>query len=166
VYWKAGYLDDNSYKNQERKSEFSAKVLRWLKKSIAEVKRANPSDKIIIGIAPGHKPGSGNSLMTGLGVKSLHKDPVSVDPTLLQRSKEVPKQATSSGMRDVDTHLDSIDVVGDVAGKVVCILDDIWTSGCTLRACHQLVTEQGAKKVYLLVIGKTVSTTCDIDFDF
>ena len=152
VYWKAGYLDNNSHKNQERKREFSAKVLHWLEKSIAEVKSANPSDKIIIGIAPDHKPGSGNPLMTGLGVKSLHKDPVSVDLTLLQRYKEVPKQATS--IHDVETHLDSIEVVGDVAGKVVCILDDIWTSGCTLRACHQIVTEQGAKKVYLLAIGK------------
>jgi len=67
-------------------------------------------------------------------------------------------------MRDIDTHLNSIRVVGDVADKVVCILDDIWTSGCTLRACRQLVTNHGAKKVYLLAIGKTVSTYECVDF--
>ena len=46
------------------KKERASLVQRYcvgLKKSIAEVKRANPSDKIIIGIAPGHKPGSGKS---------------------------------------------------------------------------------------------------------
>ena len=97
-------------------------------------------------------------MVTELNIQSLNEDPVTIIPTLLQRHTQVQKQATSSGMRDINTHLNSIKVVGEVAGKVVCILDDVWTSGCTLRACHQLVTEQGAKKVYLLAIGKTVST--------
>ena len=155
VYWKAGYLEEDE--SQNRKSEFGAMVLHWLRECVEEVKGTNPLDKIMIGIAPGHKPpGSESLLMNGLGIEGLNNDRVTVILTLLQRRTQVPKQATSSGMRNINTHLRSINVVGDITGQVVCILDDVWTSGCTLRACHQLVTEQGAKKVYLFAIGKTV----------
>ena len=152
VYFKG----DGVYEDW-RRQEFTERVIEWLRGCIEEVKKAHPSDKIMIGIAPGHAPGSVSFMVTELIIECLNDDTVTVVFTLLQRHTKVLKQATSSGMRDINTHLKSVNVVGDVAGKVVCILDDIWTSGCTLKACHQLVTDQGAKKVYLLAIGKTVS---------
>jgi len=160
------YLKGNGVYDDERRQEFTDRVIRWLRGCIGKVKMAYPSDKIVVGIAPGHAPDSVSFMVTELNVQSLSEGPVIIIPTLLQRHTQVQKQATSSGMRDIDTHLNSIKVIGEVAGKVVCILDDIWTSGCTLRACHQLVTEQGAKKVYLLAIGKTVSTYDDEYIDF
>ena len=41
-------------------------------------------------------------------------------------------------------------------GKVVIILDDVWTSGCTLRVCEEKVWTTGPEDVHLLAIGKTV----------
>ena len=40
--------------------------------------------------------------------------------------------------------------------KVVIVLDDVWTSGCTLRVCEEKVWTIGPKDVRLLAIGKTV----------
>jgi len=93
--------------------------------------------------------------MTGadLNLVKLQGNGITVTPNLLQRYIEVEKQATSKKRRYPVTHLNSIKVLGDVAGKVVCILDDVWTSG---SACCQLVAEQGALKVYPLSIGETV----------
>jgi len=130
--------------------------MKWLCKCIGEVKQNHPYEKIVIGITPGHVPGSDSFMVTELNIKSLSKGRVSVDPNMLQRYRKVPKQATSGEPRTIHTHLTSINVVGDVAGKVVCILDDIWTTGCTLRGCHQLVLQKDPKSIYLLAIGKAV----------
>jgi len=76
-------------------------------------------------------------MVTESEINNLKSNSVSVIPNLFQ-------------------HQDGLQVVEDVAGKVVCILDDIWTTGRALRTCHQLVTQQRAKKVCLLASGETV----------
>jgi len=150
------YLKGNGVYDDERRQEFIVRVMGWLRGCIREVKQAHPSDKILVGIAPGHAPGSVSFMVTELNIESLSKGRVLVDPNMLQRYRKVPKQATSDEPQTIHTHLTSINVVGDVAGKVVCILDDVWTTGCTLTGCHQLVSQKGPKSIYLLAIGKTV----------
>jgi len=84
VYFKGdGVYDD------ERRQEFIDKVIRWLHGCIEKVKMAYPSDKIVVGIAPGHAPGSVSFMVTELNIQSLNKDPVTIIPTLLLRHTEV-----------------------------------------------------------------------------
>ena len=129
---------------------------KQLKEWIKEIKAKHRDQEIIFGFAPGHSPSSTDSFMvTELDISSDQQ--FSVHPKLLKRSVEVPKQATG-GERKIETHLNSITVTEDLSGKIVCIMDDIWTTGCTLNACTKLVRDKGAKKVYTLVIGKTVSS--------
>jgi len=104
-------------------------VFSWLTRYIAE--HTDPSVQIVIGIAPG------SCMVTESEINNLNSNSVSVIPNLFQQ------------------HQDRLQVVEDVAGKVVCILDDIWTTGRALKTCHQLVTQQRAKKVCLLASGET-----------
>jgi len=151
------YLKMGTVYNPQRKFIFLIRVFYWVKNCIEGIKSMHPTNEIVLGIAPGHAPSS-VSFMTGadLNLMKLQGNGITVTPNMLQRYKKVEKQATSKKRRYPVTHLNSIKVLGDVAGKVVCILDDVWTSGSTLSACCQLVAEQGALKVYPLSIGETV----------
>ena len=151
------YLKMGSVYDEGRKYEFIHRIQTWLKKCIEEIKAKHPSKEIVFGFAPGHSPNSSDSFMiTDLEISSLCSDPkISVHHNLLKRFVQVPKQATG-GMRSKYIHLNSIQVTKDLAGKIVCIMDDVWTTRCTLNACIELVKQRGAKQVYVLVIGKTV----------
>ena len=150
------YLKKGTVYNQDRKRAFIGKVQEQLKESIKEIKTKHPDQEIIFGFAPGHSPSSTDSFMiTELDISSLCSDQkFSVRPRLLERVVEVDKQATG-GVRSISIHLKSIEVKEDLSGKIVCIMDDIWTTGCTLSACTELVKQRGAEQVYTLVIGKT-----------
>ena len=149
------YLKMKNVYDQSRKREFIHRIQTWLEKCIEKIKAKHPSEEIVFGFAPGHSPSSKSFMITELKVCSELQ--FSVHHDLLKRSVEVPKQATAAGgSRSKRTHLDSIEVTKDLTGKVVCILDDIWTTGCTLNACIELVKQRGAKQVYVLAIGKTV----------
>ena len=155
------YLKKGTVYSEGRKYEFIGRVQRWLKKCIKDIKAKHPDKEIIFGFAPGHSPSSSDSFMiTELDISSLCSDrQFSVRPKLLQRFVEAPKQATTRGKRNIETHLKSIRVTDSEdlsGGKIVCIMDDIWTTGCTLSACTELVRERGAEQVYTLAIGKTV----------
>lgn len=43
---------------------------------------------------------------------------------------------------------------GDVAGRVVCLLDDIYTTGATANACAKKLHEAGARAVYVLTVAR------------
>lgn len=47
----------------------------------------------------------------------------------------------------------AIKVSGRVAGRRVCLVDDITTSGATLDECARVLKEAGAKNVYALVLA-------------
>ena len=152
------YLKMEEIYDEHRKYKFVGRIKAWLSKCINEIKANHKGEEIILGFAPSHSPSSPDSFMiTELDIDSLCQDPLfSVHPKLLERDVLVPKQATG-GVRSVGIHLNSIKVTKDLTGKIVCILDDVWTTGCTLNACIELVKQRGAKQAYTLAIAKTVS---------
>ncbi|KEO84057.1 hypothetical protein EL26_06230 [Tumebacillus flagellatus] len=42
----------------------------------------------------------------------------------------------------------------EVAGKVVCLLDDVYTTGATANACAKKLHEAGARAVYVLTVAR------------
>jgi len=42
----------------------------------------------------------------------------------------------------------------EIAGKVICLLDDYLTSGSTAEVCRSHLVERGASKVIVVSIGK------------
>ncbi len=117
-------------------------------------------DNAVVGFAPGHATDSKPSWVYGVlsdpGSQFTRK-PL-LKKCMLIRTETVPKSATTN-TRDQQLHKDTISIPNpdDIRGKTVYIIDDVWTSGATLRACGELAIEAGATEVVLAAVGKTVN---------
>ena len=157
--------------NPFRRSEFEARIKQWLKQYITE---RLSFETVVLAVAPGHEMYNVTSFMYNLvGEFILENRELNIEDgrSLLVRYKTIEKQAYAGVNRSEITHLASIrihidgeyeeedeeDIIAQLnEGKVVIILDDVWTSGCTLRACEMKVHSTNPRGVHLLAIGKTV----------
>jgi predicted amidophosphoribosyltransferase len=74
----------------------------------------------------------------------------------LVRIKKIEKLA-AGGSRQVDVHLNSIEVKSGnlIQARPVLLLDDVTTSGNSLKACRQLLVAAGASAVQCVALGET-----------
>jgi len=81
---------------------------------------------------------------------------VHVIPDLLVRNSSVPP-LHKGGNRDISIHLATISVTAKhiKKGDRVILLDDIGSTGNSMRACSQLLYLNGALEVLQIAIGKT-----------
>ena len=130
-----------------KKEDLMRRIHLWLRDNL----------DIVITIAPGHSPGPSQNFLYSI-IEHLIGGNVKDGRGLLIRTREVPK-AAHGGPRDQSLHEETIQVTdpSKVKGKVVYIIDDVWTTGSTLRACASLIRKAGASDVKLLAVGKTVS---------
>lgn len=90
--------------------------------------------------------------------KGLVDDLNLIDGTnILKRVASVP-ESHIDGNRCKEKHIKSISVQNKslIKNKVVCVIDDVVTSGTTMEACCELLINSGAKKVICVCIGKTI----------
>ncbi len=112
---------------------------------------------VCIAVVPSHDP----EKVTVSGIHQLAQRLVAqgrFDATsCLRRSKKIPK-LSYGGERSISVHLQSIVVVNTplIKGKIVWLLDDISTSGNSLKACRYLLSQAGAKQVKSVALGKTI----------
>ena len=143
----------------DRKDEFISRISNWLEKKVKKI--IDKDEKIIVTIAPGHKKDEKpTGFMHDIVTKLAKKCPAMVidGGQQLIRTKGVEKSATTPGLRSMKKHEGTIEINGkpDNEGKVVIILDDVWTSGSTLSACKKVMRDTKPKEVKLFAIGKTV----------
>jgi hypoxanthine phosphoribosyltransferase len=76
----------------------------------------------------------------------------------LRRYRSIDKLALG-GSRELATHTSSIEVINShlIKNKNVLLVDDISTTGNSLRACKELLLKAGARKVKCVALGKTVT---------
>jgi predicted amidophosphoribosyltransferase len=76
----------------------------------------------------------------------------------LVRKYTVPKKHLN-GKRNISDEKKSISVENKhiIKDKIIVLLDDITTTGTSMKACTELLLDAGAKKVFGLAIAKTVS---------
>lgn len=74
----------------------------------------------------------------------------------LMRTETIGKAATT-GERDEDRNFETLETSGNVAGKIVLLVDDVTTSGSSRNAAQQKLEEAGASMVFFLAIGQTLS---------
>ena len=163
------YMKSGTVYDKRRKDQFVGKVVAWLQEKVEWLLEETQAAYVVIAVAPGHSPTSPLSFMheiVGTVIQNNQDDERMVSRVhdgrnLLIRTRKVPKQATSHGIRSEETHRNSIVVnppdesYVDVTDEIVCVLDDVWTSGCTLRVCADKIRDEGAKDVRMLAIGKT-----------
>ncbi len=134
-----GYLNDT-------KKDLSKRISTWLQKEIFT------DQDIVVAIAPGHSPLSQSNFLHEL-IGELTKGNVKDGRDILVRTRAVPMLS-----RDQSLHEETIEVTdpSQVKGKVVYIIDEIWTTGAVLQACANQVRKAGASDVKLVAVGKTV----------
>ncbi len=167
VYLKRGTVYDPM-----RKKSFLSRIKDFLEKLVLElVKQATetgqPQRPIVLTLAPGHGPGSQSGFLLPVIKDLVGKYPGQLidGSTQLVRTTEVPKSTTTPGPRDESKHRCSIKVCAPPAvkvetlnaGKIVFVIDDVWTSGATLSVCGEKMSTTGALDVKLVAVGKTVS---------
>ena len=160
------YLKMGQVFDPVRKRKFRSRVKQWLEQYI---KTNHRGETVLMAIAPGHQRSDSNdsSFMYDLIGEFISEYPhlkMEDGRDLLQRHETIPKQSAAGANRNEHTHRESIRINAgedeDLSqlnkGKIVIILDDVWTSGCTLRVCEEKVHTTGPKDVKLLAIGRTV----------
>lgn len=152
------YMKMNNVFDPYRQSAFEARVKKWLKDYINN--NYSEGTVYVMCIAPGHEAFDDSSFMYSLVKQFIdeNKDLNLEDGRhLLQRYITIEKQSNAGANRNEETHRNSIMInIDNSNGKIVIILDDVWTTGCTLRACEEKVRTTGPRDVKILAIGKTV----------
>lgn len=77
-------------------------------------------------------------------------------PGALIRDRSV-EASHLGGQRSVNVHLDTIRVGMDLSrqDRPILLLDDIFTTGCSMRACESLLLKAGVKDITFAAIGRT-----------
>ena len=77
-----------------------------------------------------------------------------VDPTLLERHRDTrPQVGLNAGERAVNVH-DSFVAQAPLTGQVLLLVDDVYTTGATLRACASAALDAGAAAVCGLTVAR------------
>ncbi|MDH3443182.1 MAG: ComF family protein [Deltaproteobacteria bacterium] len=84
---------------------------------------------------------------------------VPMDPFLLQRRRETSPQTqlTEDERRKNMRGAFALGAGKSVRGKIVLLLDDVYTSGATVDECSRVLRKAGAKAVYVLTLARAVS---------
>lgn len=110
-----------------------------------------------ISVVPSHDAQKTDSPLKDLAKLLVKADSTRIDAAdCLVRHTTIGKLA-HGGERSVQVHLDSIRVVDSfiIEDKQVLVLDDVQTTGNSLRACVYLMKKAGARIVKALSIAKT-----------
>lgn len=95
---------------------------------------------------------------------SKFEDSLRIDgSTVLCRRLSVDA-AHAGGQRSIKIHTDSICVKNAhlIKDKDVILIDDVITTGCSMKACELLLKKNGARNVYWLAIGHTTHFSEDV----
>ena len=180
------YMKMNSVYDPSRKSQFEERIKTWLRKYIINNLQGESILICIAPGHEAKDDNKSSFMYQVVNdfVRTNRDLKLESNCDLLIRHKTIQRQSEAGRNRCVQTHLDSIKVNVDEEetddedsedeeetddeedededfsslnkDKVIIIVDDVWTSGCTLRGCEEKVRTTGPKDVKLLAIGKTV----------
>jgi len=112
-----------------------------------------------ITIVPSADPDNRSSGLTDLVGELAKNDRIDATSCLV-RHKKIPPSALAGNYKERTNearHYDSIRVEHEdvIKGKAVLLIDDITTTGTTLKACRKLLLNSGASEVVCIVLGRT-----------
>jgi ComF family protein len=75
------------------------------------------------------------------------------DEKLLKRIKKTKVQSGLVRSERVKNIKGAFELVGEIRGKRVLLVDDVWTTGSTMRECSRVIKINGANEVWGLVLA-------------
>jgi ComF family protein len=88
-------------------------------------------------------------------------------PLALLRRRRTPSQNGLSARGRARNVEGAFDVVGDVKGKTILLVDDVFTTGATINACARALVRAGAAQVNGVALARVVRPTfIDVADDF
>lgn len=113
-------------------------------------------DDITICVVPSHMAGTSNESGIAVLVRRLASSNRIDGVNYLIRTKTVDKKAYGGNRnREVDKSSISI-TTNKVSGSVILLVDDVSTSGNSLKVCRDILLQNGAERVAMFAIGKSV----------
>ena len=79
-------------------------------------------------------------------------------PTVIERIRQTSQQATLSGFERQDNVKDAFAASADVMGLSVLLVDDVATSGSTLRECAKALRQQAAGPICGIAVSHSLSS--------
>ncbi|EHT9924138.1 phosphoribosyltransferase, partial [Listeria monocytogenes] len=90
-------------------------------------------------------------------------------PMNSKHSSRIQLRLTNKSNKDFETLIINPQLINEIKGKVICIIDDYITNGYSAEAAKHLLLNAGARKVIFISMGKFggkyYSTDYDIDGD-
>ncbi|RZN36957.1 MAG: phosphoribosyltransferase [Methanosarcinales archaeon] len=113
------------------------------------------NDEYVICIIPTHAVGTEPSGIRTIA-KQLCSHQVTDGTDVISRALEIPEK-TMGGSGDIQLEIESLTVLNEnaVRGRQVLLLDDVTTTGTSLKAGKHLIEQAGAELVVLLALAKT-----------
>lgn len=75
---------------------------------------------------------------------------------VLAKSREVPPQTEVRGRERLKNIKNAFTVTGDVTGKRVLLVDDVITTGATVRECAKVLRKSGAESVTVVALARSL----------
>lgn len=97
--------------------------------------------------------GFNQSLLLSMCVGKRRK--ITVDPFILKRTRWTEPQVNLSGKERKVNVKGAFEVHGDVSGKRILIVDDVYTTGATANECSRVMKKSGAADVCILTLART-----------
>jgi hypothetical protein len=127
--------------------------------------KLNPilGEDFTIATVPSSNPENTESGIRELAIMLARLNRIDATSCLLRRTPI--SKLSHGGDRSLDVHLNSIDVVNPhlIQGREVLLLDDVTTSGNSLRACQMLLKKVGVRTVQCLALGCTTRNSVPIE---
>ena len=116
------------------------------------------NSEVFIVIIPSHDPCKLESGILSIARK-LSRNRNFVNAAKCLRRKYKKEKLSSGGDRSLNSQLNSLEVTNPelIKGKNILLLDDVTTTGNSLKAGEILLKKSGANSVVLLALGRTVS---------
>jgi len=157
------YFGDYCRSRRNIPGDFSRKIieLKWGMEEAIEfflsILCAAPLPRAPIAIVPSHRS---DRLITGLSRLARRyaaTTEITDATTCLERFESIPKMAYG-GHRDERMHFESLRVINPslIKDQDVLLLDDVVSSGCSLRAGKALLLAAGARSVQPVALARTL----------